>query len=221
MSTSSRANVCEKSAKKNKCGCCSRKIPTVRQKNYCDNCNTFVHVKCTNFINLNRFFYERIGHWYCPKCVSTETFRGLTDDDLLATINYLNIENLTTNMTFTLQSLLSDIPGDKNDDDSASINDIKSEYYSPAKFVATKFPTTLHINIASLSAHIDDLKSLLVTLNHGFDIIGITETIIYDNHRNNIDITGYDFLHTPTKSLHGGAALYIKSDIDYMVSGLI
>ena len=74
----------------------------------------------------------------------------------------------------------------------------------------------LHIFIASLGKHIDELRCLLDILNHSFDIIGITETQFHnDNTLTNIDIDGYVFKHTPTKTGCGGAGMYIKSCYEF------
>ena len=68
------------------------------------------------------------------------------------------------------------------------------------------------MNIASLQAHIDELKSLLILLDHPFDAICITETRLYESSPLvNIQIPGYDFLHTPTTTQCGGAGIYVKS----------
>ena len=64
----------------------------------------------------------------------------------------------------------------------------------------------IHINIASLSKHIEELRSLPSVLNHPFDIIGITETRIHNETPPvNVDIEGYEFKHTPTSTPCGGA----------------
>ena len=76
----------------------------------------------------------------------------------------------------------------------------------------------LHINIASLSKHIDELRNLLTVLDHPFDVIGITETKLHDdNPLTNLDIDGYEFIHTPTNTLCGGAGLYIRADYNFEV----
>ena len=70
----------------------------------------------------------------------------------------------------------------------------------------------IHINLASLSKHIDELRSLICNLNHPFDVIGITETRLYDDDPLvNIEIDGYEFRHTPTGTRCGGAGIYIRS----------
>ena len=49
-----------------------------------------------------------------------------------------------------------------------------------------------------------------------FDIICITETRLHDQTPLvDINIDGYDFLHTETMSQNGGAALYIRSHFEY------
>ena len=75
-----------------------------------------------------------------------------------------------------------------------------------------------HINIASLSLHIDDLKMLLSILDHPFDIIAVSETKIKDEFEpvTNFTIPGYNFQHTPTKSDFGGVGLYYKSSLDFI-----
>ena len=70
----------------------------------------------------------------------------------------------------------------------------------------------MYLNFASLQAHIDELRTLLTLLDHPFDAIGITETRLHDQSPLvNIDIPGYDFLHTPTTTDCGGAGIYVKS----------
>ena len=62
----------------------------------------------------------------------------------------------------------------------------------------------VHINIASLSKHIDELQNLLTILIHPFDIIGITETRLHDEvPLVNLDIEGYEFKHTLTNTVCG------------------
>ena len=99
-------------------------------------------------------------------------------------------------------------------------NSISSKYYKPSEFLECKLPannfTVSHINIASLSKHVNEHRSLLRVLKHPFDIIGITETRMCDDDPLvNIDIEGYEFKHTPTKC--GGAGIYVKSCYNYEI----
>ena len=100
---------------------------------------------------------------------------------------------------------------------------VNSKYYDINKFNKIKYDkessfSMLHVNIASLNAHIDDLRTVLSRLKPEIDIIGISEHKIKANSKpsNNIDIGGYDeFKFEPTGSTHGGAGFYIKSGLVY------
>ena len=68
--------------------------------------------------------------------------------------------------------------------------------------------SVFHLNISSLSAHIDDLKNSLSELRIKFDIICICQTI-------NINLAGYNIEQTPTESPVGGVLLYIYQIFSY------
>ena len=70
----------------------------------------------------------------------------------------------------------------------------------------------IHINIAPLNKHIDELRSLLTILNHPFDIIGISETRLHtDIPMANLDIEGYQYILTPANTTCGGVGMYAKA----------
>ena len=72
--------------------------------------------------------------------------------------------------SFSIQTLIDQLPGKNFDTDEFISDTIESKYYSPAEFISAKIPKKLfsifHLNIASLQGHIDELKSLLTLLNH-------------------------------------------------------
>ena len=107
---------------------------------------------------------------------------------------------------------------------------VNSNYYDIKKFNKIKHDKEssfglLHVNIASLNLHVDDLRTVLSRMKPNIDIIGITEHKIRKDKddevippSNNIDIGGYEqFKFEPTGTTHGGAGLYIKNGIDYIV----
>ena len=102
---------------------------------------------------------------------------------------------------------------------------VNSKYYNIKDFNKLKPDKSsslglLHVNIASLNAHIDELRTVLGRLKFSFDIIGISEHKIEKDTQpsNNIDISGYDeFKYEPTETSFGGTGFYIKSDLDYIV----
>ena len=82
------------------------------------------------------------------------------------------------------------------DDDSDELfsTQVNSKYYDIKQLNSLKVdvPSSfglLHVNIASLNAHIDDLKTVLARMKFNFDVIGISEHKIPSN---NIDIAGYN-----------------------------
>ena len=85
---------------------------------------------------------------------------------------------------FTIQSLLDEMPGQNYETDDFMSESITSKYFTPSQFLESELPnkmfSMIHINIASLSKHIEELRSLLSALNHPFDIIRITGTGIHD-----------------------------------------
>ena len=100
-----------------------------------------------------------------------------------------------------------------NDDDPNLPPLIDSNYYDIKEFNACKIDKIssfglIHINIASLNKHIDDLKLILSMLTHEIDVIGISEYKIQkDNDKPavNIKIPGYqEFLFQPIETTHGG-----------------
>ncbi len=178
-------------------------------------------MKCTI---LKRSELPPADEWMCQKC-STQNlpFSNITNDDFLLTMHGLDAKSadfLKNVTSFSIQSLIEQLPGQKFDTDEFISDRVESKYYTPAEFISTKLPKTsftmVHLNIASLQGHIDELRSLLTLLNHPFDVIGITETRLYDESPlTEIQIDGFDFFHTPTSTQCGGAAIYVKKTHDY------
>ena len=77
----------------------------------------------------------------------------------------------------------------------------------------------LHLNIASLALHFDELHTLLATSNTNFDIIGITETGFKKDFTpmHNYDIKGYSYIDCTTESNKGGVRIYISEKFDYKI----
>ena len=76
-----------------------------------------------------------------------------------------------------------------------------------------KIFSLIHLNIASLEKHKEELENILSMLNFKFDVIGITETKIKKGivPNYNVNIKGYQYYSTPTESDKGGAMLYIAN----------
>ena len=225
--TSKSDNQVKNSGKKKKCGNCRKNMPEHLQIINCGTCNNYFHVKCSGTSKQKFIDLQSCGEsWDCTKCLSSRMpFVGLDNNEL-----YLEMENtpipssdsIRSMPSFTIQSLLDEMPGQNFETDEFMSESITSKYFTPSEFLQTKLPpnqfSIIHINIASLSKHIDELRNLLTILNHPFDVIGITETRLHDEvPQTNIDIDGYEFKHTPTNTQCGGAGMYIKSSYNFDV----
>jgi len=66
----------------------------------------------------------------------------------------------------------------------------------------------LHLNISSISKHLNSLEAFISSLNFNFKVIGISETRIFSKNTC-YSMDGYDFFQTPTESMAGGTSLFI------------
>ena len=211
--------------KKTKCGYCNKK--RFSNKNgfwrfaLCTSCGSFSHLRCEN---LTFDDFPLPPDWKCTKCLSScLPFSSIPRDDFLLTMKGISEtdSNFLTNVpSFSLKTLLDEFPGEKFAHDDFISSTVDSKYYTPTEFLYEPLPkgnfSIIHLNIASLQRHIDELRNLLKLLHFSFDIICITETRLHDQTPLiDINIDGYDFLHKETMSQNGGAALYIKSHFEY------
>ena len=96
-----------------------------------------------------------------------------------------------------------------------SENSVSCDYYTPYELTKIKIKqedlSVLHLNISSLSAHIDDLKNVLSELRIKFDITCISESRLPQKNlqTTNINLVGYKIEQTLTEQSAGGVQLYI------------
>ena len=207
--------------KSSRCGACSKRRINQGAYSFCIKCSCFFHVQCS--INKND---SAVSYWQCDNCsMNTLPFSKINDENLKLSIQGFSsvaASRLSNLPSFSMQSLLDQMPGQNFSTDEFLSNSIESKYYTPAEFMSDKLSkksfTMIHLNIASLQCHIDELRDLLHLLNHPFEIICITETRLHDDKPlSNINIEGYEFVHTATKTKCGGAGIYIKTGIEYEV----
>ena len=102
-----------------------------------------------------------------------------------------------------------------------SENPLSCNYYDISDFKKLKINKqdlyALHLNIPSISAHIDDLRTFLNLAQHKFDIICISESRISSKHpqTTNIDLPGSNMEQTPTEPSAGGTLNYISQSLSY------
>ena len=77
----------------------------------------------------------------------------------------------------------------------------------------------IHFNIRSLQKHIDELTTYLFGFKNQSEIIGISETKLREGNLNrNIDLEGYDFVHSDSKTFAGGVGICNKNTLRYSVN---
>ena len=77
----------------------------------------------------------------------------------------------------------------------------------------------LHLNIASLKSHHEELDTLVKNCEVNFDIIGITETGLNELNKNstkNTKLEGFTQEDTFTETPRGGTRLYISEGLNYL-----
>jgi len=102
----------------------------------------------------------------------------------------------------------------------AGFEGINCRYYDEKEFVELKskqkdYLSFFHLNIASLNAHYEELKTLLHDLTENFNVIGITETRLGDTSLpDSLSLSNYNSFHTPRVGQCGGSLLYVSKDMD-------
>ena len=142
-------------------------------------------------------------------------------NEIILQLNDLPMPSLVDLMpTFEIKSNLQNMPNlyDYDSEESIEIN-INSKYISVQELSIYRSTandlSVFHTNIASLVLHHDELQTLLYNLHLDFDIIGISEIKAnFDSTLININIPGYKFFSTPSKSNAGGVGMYVKSDLN-------
>ena len=216
------------------CSICLKAVASNHRALFCNCCEKWVHIKC-NFISpakYNELIEEDDEEpWLCFNCIGEAMpYQNLDNLDMLlcdvsaTDTNEDELELLDVRLGQREKDLIKEISeliliNQNLDPDEIYHN---CEYYEPEKFIKKRFKDTdyfssFHLNIASLQAHIDELKVALKVLNFSFDVIGISESKIKSGTLPTCDITleNYKPESTPTEAEKGGTLLYISNSINY------
>lgn len=204
---------------KDPCGICKKPVAISHNALMCDICNAWVHIKC-NFVSkdlYNQLIDEnqdplidenKKSKWICINCIKTNLpFSNIdqksfslhpTDKETTEQISKMIIENT-----------------DPENDDQHFCSYYETENFLNAKFDNNSNFSILHLNIASLQFHFEELKILLELLDYEFDCIAITETKLQKhlNPISSINIPNYHYFHTPTEACKGGSLIYISNKL--------
>ena len=145
----------------------------------------------------------------CNKCNQNFPFANMRDFDQIVDQEH----SASDDMRLFFRSLndLSNQKSRKEEHDSDPVIDCKYidiNSFNTIKFQQKSF-NILHLNIASLGAHKEELEAVLSSLDHDFDVIGLSETKIKKDVVPNydVDIRGYKTFSTPSHANKGGVIL--------------
>ena len=219
------------------CPICNKKWRNGQSSIQCSSCSEWVHhnnrSNCSGLTDSEFDIHTNDENklYSCDKCCAksnAKTFtwlpfvdQGVTDQLPKLDVNSMNPLELKTFIAQcnSIKNLIN------SDDDEADgiTTPVNSKYFDIKQLNSLKLdlPSSFglfHVNIASLNAHIDDLRSVLSRLKFNFDILGISEhKIRKDTYpSNNINISGYkEFIFEPTETEFGGTGFFIKDDLDH------
>ena len=200
------------------CSVCEKPVAINDEAVCCDNCNKWVHIRCSNTCKKTcRCLKKAPTPSYCKLCIRSEL--------PFSTLNNTEFDRLTKNKaiihkkqiqeSFTLLEKLNQFSENEN---------LTCKYYNNEQLKElnseknnSQSLSLLHLNISSLPYHIDEFTNLLNEINSNFKIIGITESRLTTKKEpvNSIGIPNYNIEQTPTGSDKGRALLYISKEINY------
>ena len=170
------------------------------------------------------YFIEPSGNnpkYPCGICTKIVSYRHKAIQcDLCNYWNHIKCDNVenktyeTLKKSQTLKALFNDFSSHNVDEPSP----INCGYYD----ISSSIPysncnlSMLHLNLASLGLHKEELVTTLSLLDFDFDIIALSETRIMCGRDPIFDVslTGYNHYLTPTESEKGGVIIYVKQNID-------
>ena len=108
------------------------------------------------------------------------------------------------------------------DMDEDLIHKVNSNYYDTITFPETMKTkdcfSLFHVNLRSLSAHIDEMQALRTALKLRFDVIGVSETKEQaGGFLKNSTLSGCVLHSQYSSSSAGGVAMFIKEDLQHMM----
>ena len=171
-----------------------------------------MHIKC-NKINLQtyKFLLKSPSAWFCTKCFEDIVpFGTISNEELFKTNQGFRIKFtvLTKHHTPPSQDLIDQLNEAIGDPSSDTVS---SKYYKPCELLSllNNSKNVFHLNISSLSFHIEELTTHISEHNLTFDIFGVSETKL------RLNKAPLNFEFTATECNNGGTAIYIKKGLNY------
>ena len=216
---------------KDPCSICEKNCNANQDAIYCTACSHWVHRKCngTTKTEYDKLSKEPDGDpFHCMLCIMEENSQiypyffldksemlDLNGIDLPSQLNFLE--------SYEIKSKLTNMPNLHDFDMDDNLNHkVNSKYYDIIDFPQIKNNShafsMFHLNKRSLSAHLEELQLLLNALKINFDVIGISEAKEQSGgFLKNVDLHGHTIHSQHSNSEAGGVALYVKSNLDYII----
>ena len=213
------------------CSMCDKNCNKNQPAIFCTSCLNWVHRKCNGTTKTE---YEKLSQepddlpFHCMLCIMEQNSQFIPlfflDKSELLELNGIDLPSQLSSLeSCELKSKLTHMPSLQDFDmDENLIHKVNSKYYDIIDFtMVNKNPDSLsmfHINLGSLSAHVEELQLLLKSLKANFDVIAISETKEQsEGFLKNVSLDGYIIHSQHSNSSAGGVALYIRNNLDYIV----
>ena len=201
---------------------------------FCSQCKKFLHIQCTKLTRAQVRSYARCGNYICTICIKdnlpvnlftkpeTPVSSQSVTSQYHATRNFetdgcglcIECDNECVNCDLCpdFQRVCSLCLSCKNYDVSC-YNALLDEYENKNKFIV------LHVNTRSLLKNLKYIKQLIFDNSKSApDVIAISETRLNKDIENKVEIPGYKFVFTHSKtgdSDVGGVGLYISKTLKF------
>ena len=191
---------------KNLCFICNKLVSGNIEHKICKTCQVLAHTECISTLNLS----TQIDSWECNRCSLPSSH--VISSEVKSLISSLNL----------IPTSIDPIEEDGEDDENFLANSVDCKYYELHEFQEipnkSKCFSAIHLNISSLDKHFDKLHTLLASCNHQFEIIGITETRLFESIQNTgkYSIQNYKVVDMPTEASAGGALIYIADHLSFI-----
>ena len=163
------------------CAMCDKNCNRNQQAIFCTSCSNWVHRKCNGTTKTE---YERLSQepedlpFHCMLCIMKQNSQSIPlfflDKSELLELNAIDLPSQLSSLeSYKLISKLTHMPSLQDFDmDENLIHKVNSKYYDIINFtMVNKNPNSLlmfHINLWSLSAHVEELQLLLKSLKANF-----------------------------------------------------
>ena len=213
------------------CSVCDKNCNINQEAIFCTHCDQWVHRKCNA---TSKQEYTRLSNepddapFQCLLCNMKDNSQifpfFFLDKSNLLDLNGIDLPSqLKLLESYDFKSKLTNMPSLHDFDmDENLIHKVNSDYYDIITFPKTMKTkdcfSLFHVNLRSLSAHIDEMQALPTALKLRFDVIGVSETKEQaGGFLKNVTLNGYVLHSQHSSSSAGGVALYVKENLQHMI----